>query len=217
MHIPSIDESRIEQHHDIFYERLIPAEAERVRELVTHVRENSAALYTGPLAVAGVGGVLRRTNPFQATDIDLAIVGMKYTSGPADLRQHSWQDVMEFTTKINDYFNSLGQELARRNGSQRDSYSFKRGSGPLADARINQQVTFHRANEKIGTATSDLESFGPYSSKGFQIAFEGIRPIDMQFVFNMTVEGWMEKQKKLEGAQDKEGRPISPIFYYARL
>ena len=217
MNFPSIDSNgTLEQKAETFLERLVPEEARQVTEIVNHLKSNMPQICGSPIAVAGVGSILRCQNPFAAADIDLAVSGMKYTAAPADTRSHTFEDVLVFTTHISDYLDSLRDHLAKSNGATVKQYAIRKGSGVFADERLDRDITLTRAAQEIAKVNTELASFGQYGSKGFQIAFEGIRPIDIQFVFNRTIEGWKESQAGLKDYLINRKAKM-PIFFYAML
>lgn len=94
--------------------------------------------------------------------------------------------------------------------------SYGRGSGPFAGQNEKHKLT-DRSQNSIGELVSDVEEFGWYNSKGFNVNLEGIRPIDIQFVFNRGIEGWKHEQESLTEDPTKSNRNISPKFFYSVL
>ncbi len=180
-----------------FYGALTDDEYRRVEQLRQHVHAYMVGLQPGHYLIAGVGGILRREDPSSARDIDLAVVGLKY----GKIGEHGWNAVEAFSRTVRDYFqrsllNMLheegftGKDLTVGDGSDGDS--FLEGSGPFGDWKYGFM------GEKKGLyvrADVDLESFGRYNSKGLQVRFRGMRPIDIQFVFNRTPEEWRADQQ----------------------
>ena len=195
---PRVNPNAFEQRTDIFYDRLQLGESDEVRKLVEDVAQYMRPKVSEGLLIAGVGGILRKEDPRAAKDIDLAIVGLNY---PSD---HSFDDVVEFTRIIHDYFELLGTRLGAEYGDH-SFVTFKGGSGPLA--RLEGCHSFGRGVE--GSVESHIESFGDWNSKGLQIQLPYIRPIDMQFVFKRSPRSWRIDQ----ATSEHSGGPL----YYSVL
>jgi len=187
-----INPESLEQTADVFYSRIAPIEREFVRATVDNIGGYLLQHGNVPFLIAGVGSILRNVNPALAKDIDLAVVGFSY----APQHQHSFDDVIAFTHVVRSYFSHLAASLDESHeigdgGS--GMRPFSSGSGP-----------FEGCNEGIGgtvggvdvRVVSELESFGPYDSKGLQVKYKDSRPIDIQFVFNKTVKGWIADQNR---------------------
>ncbi|MDP3987337.1 MAG: hypothetical protein Q8P81_03890 [Nanoarchaeota archaeon] len=222
-----------------FYSRLRTPEEGRVRMIVENLK-TYLELQTGrDSLVAGVGGILRFSNPDLAGDIDLAAVGLRYTLPQKQtpistessetftqsfsdnvrkkiLNRHSWEHVERFTDTVQDYFDSLQRRLRMEFVQSQELLGFdRRGSGPYAQS--DRKRVFGYIEDPSATLETDTERFGWYNSKGLRVCFKNTRPIDIQFVFNKTPEGWREDQGELKECPTKSGRDISPDFPYAVL
>lgn len=214
----AIQDESLEQSPEIFYSRLNSGEEERVRKLVgdlaDFMRPKVRGVYREGFLIAGVGGVLRFLDPRFAKDIDLAVVGLKYTATPEKNRNHTFNDVVLFTETVHEYFERLNTNIITELGISGQTVNVGRGSGPFE--RLDRGYSFGDGKE-IASLNSGLESFDWWGSKGLQIAFKDIRPIDIQFVFNQTPDEWIFNQAELEEKPTKAGRPIYPLFPYSIL
>ena len=201
-----VDEGILEQKPEVFYGRLRTEEVDPVRNIVEGLGEHMKSTAQGHFLVAGVGGILRRKNPWEAIDIDLAVVGYKF----APLERHNFRHVTEFTSRASDYFEGLCNQLSL-DGLESDQVVFSRGSGPLALLELNRQRIFRKGKDEVLTAKSEIERFGQYDSKGIQITHKGMRPIDVQFVFNKNTEEWSTDQA-IFGLRSMSGSK-EPFFY----
>ena len=219
-----ITDQGIERSSEDFYSRLSPTEKQVVEKIAKGSAEYMKRQSPRDYLVAGVGGVLRRENPFQAEDIDLAVVGLKYTSGRHDHESHSWQDVVSFTKSISSFFEHLSARLSDVSGvggkygksKYGPSPRYGESSGPFEGADVSISGKLEGVKAEIDTY---LERFHEYDSKGLTLSLEGLRPIDIQFIFNKTVEEWIEDQgkgyKNAESQSERAGK--SPLFLYAPL
>lgn len=213
---PPVKEDSLEQPQELFYSRLNKGEPERVKETLETLKEYMTEKVENSFLIAGVGGILRFLDPRLAQDIDLAVVGLKYTIEPHSYGSHSFQDVIEFTDKIQDYFEGLNRKLISELGLDNREISFDRdGSGPFA--HFDRKYSIGAAKKPSTTLESDLESFGWWDSKGLRVCFDGIRPIDVQFIFNQSPEEWRTNQETLEEIPTETRRDISKRFPYAIL
>ncbi len=207
MPYPAINPSSLEQPANLFYGRLRVEEQDKVREIVEGLVEHMDSTTNDDYLIAGVGGILRRPEPHTTRDIDLAVVGYKF----APLEGHNFGHVSEFTGMVNSYFERLSNSLSF-GGLETSEVSLGKGSGPLSLLGLNRRKVFRMHGEEVATAEARLESFGQYCSKGMQVRFNGLRPIDVQFSFNMTPTEWREYQASLENSGRGEGQ-----FFYSVL
>ena len=192
---------QLEKSANDFYYRLTKAE----KPLVEATVKDLAAFMGGrkvPFLVAGVGSLLRLADAKQAKDIDLAIVGLKYTR----TLNHGFDDVIRFTKDIKHYFDEATKDcVAVSDGS---GY---RGSSPFAGLNEEAKGMWHGRRVEM---VPELEEFGLYGSKGMRLCFDHSRPIDVQCVFNRTVEEWKVDQavNRSQGFEHKPSR-VAPLFY----
>jgi hypothetical protein len=217
---PAIAEDDLAQPPRIFYERLNPGEEERVKKLVDNLAEfMRPRMKEGPyrkgFLIAGVGGILRFLDPRIAQDVDLAVVGLKYTANLVRERNHPFEDVKLFTETLHGYFERLNTNVIAELGVSGQTVEVRGGSGSFS--RLDVEYDFAKGERSLASLRSELESFDWWGSKGLQLAFKGLRPIDIQFVFNQTPEEWMANQATLQEIPTKRGRPVSPDFPYAVL
>ncbi|MFC1685516.1 hypothetical protein ACFLZZ_00670 [Nanoarchaeota archaeon] len=184
--------SKLEQPKDVFYIRLTPPETAHVKSHIKEIKKYMASIDEKYYLIAGVGGVLRNQNHRKAKDIDLAVVGLKYAWG-----NHNFQDVEKFTKHAKGYFDNYCSSLNNQFESQlhggSDWKPIGLGSGPMAN--LNTALEGEMAGRKVEVVSS-LEDFGMWGSKGFQVNYEDSRPIDVQFLFNKSIEEWFIDQKK---------------------
>lgn len=216
---PQIDTLKLEQSPEIFYDRINVNEADMVREIVEYSKrymsnQHLAKRLPSGFLIAGVGSILRCENPALASDIDLAMVGLKYTSSSGSSKAHSFDDVVEFTKTILGYVEGLTAHFERSRGVEPQSFRIQGGSGPFS--LIEHKTNLMLNNEEIGSIRTDLEEFGNYNSKGMQLIFPGMRPVDIQFAFNKTVEEWVCDQSRLEDMVQRK-RPFTKEFPYSIL
>ena len=207
----------LEQHPDIFYGRLRASEVRKVQETIGTITDYMRNLDRGPFLIAGVGGVLRFADPEDAKDIDLAVVGLNYTSLPASGKKHTFQHVIDFTRVILEYFRRLEQSHLGEGGTKYNplgmgSDRLSKGSGPFE----GWDEGFGFLETEVEARTS-LESLGWYNSKGLQVRYKDVRPIDIQFVFNESPEEWKQEQECLEesplGRIGKADRFFYSVFH----
>ena len=149
----------LERTPEEFYSRLNGSEAERrVKEIVGTLKEYMAQETPSDYLIAGVGGILRFDSPTRAQDIDLAVVGLKYTTSLASRLDHSFENVIDFTNTIVRYFSLLNFSLLGKFGKKRGGMLSRGGSGPFGD--INERYIFGEEKSPSATTASDLESFG---------------------------------------------------------
>ena len=217
MSYPQLASDTLEQNPEIFFNRMSPAEKELVQGIVPDIAEFMSSRCAG-FIIAGVGGILRYQNPSLAKDIDLAIVGLKYTHTPGRERTHSFDQVIQFTKTIQEYFERFGIHLPTGGFAPDESVGgraqFHRGSGPFGGLDGQLNLVSEEEGTKV-TVVSQLESFSSYDSKGLQICYEGLRPIDLQFVFNKTPGEWKVDQLGLQDYRKRER--IMDIFPYGVL
>jgi hypothetical protein len=212
MQIPQVDLSTLAQKAETFYDRLKPAEEAMIRKVVQHIQHTLPDIFFRESIVAGVGGILRYNDPFQAKDIDLAVIGPAYTSGS---QEHTFDHVIDFTSKLVTYFDLLTEHLRNAHGAIERSVSLRKGSGPMF--HIDREMHLSRNGQHVASLESEFASFGWYNSKGLQIALEGIRPIDIQFVFNRSFDNWKEEQEHLTERPGSTQISKLPLFFYAVL
>ena len=210
----TVNSSELELTAGTFYGRITPAEADMVRATVDDVAGYLKRLERGPFLIAGVGSVLRFEDPELAKDIDLAVVGLKYTKDLGKSRTHTFDQVINFTECVEGYFKRLVAKLKEG----REEYSllqgsdttFSTGSGPFEGWNDGF------AGRKDGSSVevrSHLEEFGGYDSKGLQIKHQGSRPVDAQFSFNQTPEEWKRNQEGLRNSLFDHGEKSDKFFY----
>lgn len=209
----------LEQPPEAFYSRLNNGEPEAVGKIVDSLKSYiSEQVGEGNYLVAGVGGIFRLPHPGMAQDIDLAVVGLNYTSKPASQRTHDFDHVTAFTRTVQEYFERLHQKLVSEFGLNSQEAGFdRRGSGSFAHWDKKYSLGTKEEEPLITTLESDLESFGWWNSKGLRVCFPAIRPIDVQFVFNQNPEEWIQNQRTLKEEPSKTRRKISEYFPYAIL
>lgn len=199
----------LEQDPELFYSRLSPDEARLVRSTVKGLEDFMQEKCNGPFLVAGCGGILRAEHPSLARDIDLAVVGFNYTLEGS----HTFAHVVEFTRAVQGYFGMLLQKL-KESGTEFSAFEIGGGSGPFA--RVNEGITTTLEGLALEVRT-DLEKFGWYNSKGFQLKPEHTRPVDIQFVFNRTPEQWKRAQAQLTDDPTSRTKHVGRPFYYSVL
>lgn len=218
MNYRTLDTNTLEQDSAVFYGRLKEGEGDVVHATVDDIAAYMKSLQRGPFLVAGVGSVLRFENPEQARDIDLAVVGLKYTSFPARHCAHSSRHLIDFTQSVQWYFKGLKDRLLEGREEYRllgGSDRFSDGSGPFA--YWDDGFGARKKNGGSVEVRTELESFGRYNSKGLKVQYKpGLRGIDIQFVFNEDPEEWRFEQGRLE--ESPLGRPgKTDQFFYAVL
>lgn len=215
----------LERKPEDFFSRLSEKEREMTQKIVGTLDDYMTKRSSRPFLVAGVGSVLRYENPYLAiaNDIDLAVVGFKYTPGISESRgAHTFDHVISFTKSMEGYFEMLQKALniagVKSKGSGREPgrgrFAFS-STGPFKG--LNQMKYLHLGEDQIGTLESDLETFGNYGSKGLHVCFEGLRPIDIQFLFNKTPAEWRADQYSLHEPFMKSSKFKSQDFPYAVL
>lgn len=193
---------KLEQKAETFYNRLNKEESNMVQGVVKHIKACMPSYMesrdyipkreeANKFLIAGVGGILRYPNPELAQDIDLAVVGLKYTNRLHDYISHSFEDVVEFTETITNYIEKLISDL----GLESKGIEFDYGSGPFRGFDDEYELSDDKGN--ISSIKSKLESFSLWGSKGLQVCFPNMRPIDIQFIFNQTPDEWKSNQKQL--------------------
>ena len=205
MDYPTLDVGRLIQGRDIFYGRLCGPEVSRVQETIGTITDYMRYLDRGSFLIAGVGSVLRLENPEKAKDIDLAVVGLNYTSLPARERRHTFEDVIDFTQVVRGYFGALKSRLGE---GRTEHIPLGKGSGPFA----GWDEGFRSLETGVEARTS-LDFFGWYNSKGLQVIYEGVRPIDIQFVFNEDPDEWRGEQECLGESPGGPGGKADRFFY----
>ena len=85
------------------------------------------------------------------------------------------------------------------------------GSGPFANL---DRIVEGKSGDFDVEIKSDIESFSPWSSKGFQVKYDNNRPIDIQFVFNQTIYQWAHSQEHPKGAAIGFDKKNLPKLYY---
>lgn len=213
---PEVDKLILEQDKSVFYGRITNKEEERVSYISESLAEFMMKQRGDNFLIAGVGGILRNDNPFNAKDIDLAVIGLKYTNFIHDSRGHTWNDVVRFTGTIEGYFDLLNAKLAMEYGLEAKNVkpSFGAGSGPFAGMGRKYESIDGLTNVDV---ESEVESFSWWGSKGLQVRFEDIRPIDIQFVFNQWPDEWKKNQEKLRESPLSVRRDVLERFPYAVL
>ena len=169
-----------------------------------------------PFLIAGVGGILRFDDPAKARDIDLVAVGLKY----APVGRHNFDHVEEFTGIVNTYFDRLVTNLISQGVDVTSFIKLRSGSGPFKDHNKEFKGKLRMIDLGIDLGVevkSDLDSFGCYNSKGLQIVYEGLRPVDIQFSFNMTPGDWKQEQVRLTDIIGSKLEAKSREFPYAVL
>lgn len=207
--VPAV-KNDLERKSDDFYSRLSPDEVRIVKSTVKgledFMRENCGTAYL----IAGCGSVLRSDHSGLAKDIDLAVVGFKYS--PAGTK-HTFNDVISFTKSVQGYFARTLENL-KTSGTEFSTFEIKGGSGPFS--RVNEGINTTLDGVSLEVRT-ELEDFGWYNSKGLQIKPEHTRPIDVQFVFNRTPAEWIEEQASLTDSPESRAKHVGEPFYYAPL
>src|SRR3989344_2146452 len=205
---PLIDATRLNQFPNVFYDRLNPMEAGSVKELTGNLRDYMYSKLRKNFLIAGVGGILRLEDPKKANDIDLAVVGFRYSP----IGKHNFHDVVLFTQEVQEYFERFNIGLTMEQGIE-GRITYLSGSGPLGKLDIIND--FEDGIGSIVSVKSELGEFGRYNSKGFQISLKDIKPIDVQFVFNRTPEEWKSEQQI--GLYERRSRSVfgySDNYYY---
>lgn len=212
-----VDQSKLEQAADTFYSRMNQAESAIVRTAVNGLAAYMESLERGPFLIAGVGGILRYREPSMAEDLDLAVVGLKYTTSPN--YDHSFAHVEQFTGAVNTYFMNLISQLQEA----RVNHNVTHGSGPFKG--MNLSFEGKRGDLPI-EVRSKVESFGWYNSKGLQVRcgdsesrpeLKKLRPLDIQFVFNETPDEWRQAQQSLVEIHGGYNDRKNHQFFYAVL
>lgn len=210
-----INYSSIEQTPEVFYSRLSQLEQKLVRVTVDNLGKFLVQEGKTPFLIAGVGGVLRQAKPFDAKDIDLAITGLKYGTA------HSFGDVITFTRMIQSYFEQLEMHIDDVKDMSDDGSGplygplhFSTGSGPFRGLNSGKKGTI--AGVPVETI-SKLEGFSQYSTKGLQVCYENSRPIDIQFVFNKTIDEWRANQVSGSYPEYDKKQVKNPNFFYSVL
>jgi len=208
---PAVDASQLVQTVDTFYARLHEPERAIVRDAVRSVSDYLIDRHIVPYTIAGVGSILRKFDPADASDIDLAVVG--YNPG----REHGFGDITHFNF-VRDYCVTLfrGTPGPHLLGRGSDTY---RGSGPFPYA--DESFPYQRDGIDV-TVEANIAEWETYGTKGFQIAFsKGCRPIDFQFVFNKSINEWKADQEKGYGRGEFHERDkytgTRPPYLYAVL
>lgn len=201
--------SSLEQDPKQFYDRLSPDEAKLVRSTVKGLEDYMRENCNGPFLIAGCGGILRSKHSGLAKDIDLAVVGFNYTLEG----DHTFAQVVAFTKAVQGYFGRLLQKL-KESRTEFHAFEINGGSGPFARVDEGIETTLEGLSLEVRT---DLEKFGWYNSKGFQLKPEHTRPVDIQFVFNRTPEQWRREQAQLADDPTSRTRHVGRPFYYAVL
>ncbi|MBU0761038.1 MAG: hypothetical protein KJ600_03140 [Nanoarchaeota archaeon] len=195
----SIDTARLEQPADVFYERLNNNEGVAVREIVGDVSRFMETERHVPYLIAGVGGILRFLEPEVAKDIDLAVVGLRPRCKPDE------KDFVAFTRTVKEFFDRFAAGLTL---SYRE-FICGMGSGSLVGSGsgpfwlLDEEFRGGTETERIEGRTH-LERFGFYKSKGWQVKFNGARPIDIQFSAIPDCKEWSLNQYSL---RDPTGDP----------
>ena len=192
---------QLEQESGIFYALLTQAEQDIVKatakDLVQYLNSKGIA----PFLIAGVGGVLRHTDPSRVRDIDLAVVGYKpRTKGRA---------MDAFRAFVIDYFRRIKERI--NDAKILQGYD----SGQARYSNVwNEGIEGTLDGTPVEVAT-DLSNLGRWRSKGTWIKLQDCRPVDVQFVYNMNPEEWRKNQQKLFPEDKKNGK--TPELYYAVL
>ncbi len=211
---PIVEEQKaneLEKSADFFYKQLTKRESEIVKLMVNDIQRYMKKLNRRPFLIAGVGGVLRFELPGFAKDIDLAVAGLDYPG--SSKVGHTFNDVEDFTGIVQKFFMEQ-VDVFKKSKYNLSQPTYSRGSGPFGgmNATIEGKL---KGGSSIDLA-SNIESFGFYNSKGFQLKYNEARPVDIQFVFNEGPELWRLRQLTMQDRpRSSEGKDEK--FFYSVL
>lgn len=201
-------EPPLERFVDTFYNNLTPREKRVTKIVVRRIARYMDEIGLEEYLIAGVGGILRRHNAKSAKDIDLAVVGLKYSSS---------NNLGSFVDDVTTFFEYLKDKpiLSKRRQKIGGSGSgWVSGSGGRFKNSPKTKVT----TTKLDSHLKELDiTLGPYNSLGFQVTYTGCRPIDIQFVFNQNPKEWMAEQNRLKVPDKNQSLLKSDRFFYATL
>ena len=204
----SINKNKLEQSADIFYRRISGREGKRVRWLVNDLQQFLQEQNCKSFLIAGVGGVLRRSDEDPINDIDLAVVGLKYTTE----QEPKTKDFEGFMKTLKEYHSKIIYRM-KHDEEVRDIERIGSGSIWVSGSGGRATAT-DLALSEISTSqikSSNLDS--SIISKGFLIQYSGGAPIDIQFVFNKTPNEWKTDQKVIGEIQEPQGGKSREYFY----
>jgi hypothetical protein len=206
--------SRLERSAEEFYRRILPLEAELVREITVITSDYMRWIGRGHFLVAGVGSVLRCDDSSKAKDIDIAIAGLKYFDEPHKNGRLPIRLVRgaerEFTSTVATYMDELIWHLEQQSYRREQPTKVYSSPPPVPMARLRS------ADDAIEIIAS-TDSFSHYGSKSVILRASDCRPVQVHFVFNKNVKEWRAGQRWLDEPKNKCRPDKSPHFYYAVL
>ncbi len=196
----------------VFFDRLRDYEVDTVRGIVDFTGQFMASLDNEPYLIAGVGSILRCSDPGDAEDINLAVAGLGFEDTFRGHRFH--ENVHRFTTIVNAYFTELVKLLGKSRSVQELQVKHARGRY----GNLDQRFRMVRGSE-ILEILSNLGSFTrPYMTKGLRVWYRGgHRDLDVQFCFDKTPEQWRMKQYRGFGGRARQKNGMRTDFLYAVL